>query len=533
MEGRQFNLLREKWIPVMRRDGGVDEVSLLEAIDQSAGIRDFAGELPTMDFALLRLLLAILHASLGRQQNGSHPPLSGEGAFQANPGRMMTRWKKIWDAGSFPMGVIEEYLAKYEDRFWLFHPESPFYQVERMGKATEYTGAKLNGALAESSNKLRLFPERTGTSRDRLPYPEAARWLVYLNGYDDTSAKKTQKDLPSPGAGWLGKLGPVWACGESLFHTLMLNWVLLPDGGNSLWGIERPCWSLEKARGMERTELNVPDNQSELLTLQSRRLLLQTDGAQVVGFTLLGGDFFPPAQEVFAEQMTLWRKVKKKEPGKREYPPKRHDSGRKLWRDFAALTAQGPELRRPGVVSWLSRLASEGILSQRHFRFRIAAVKYGDKDFFADDVFGDSLSFSASLLTDKSQEWVARIISILDWTDQLVGELKYLAQQLSKASGDSQGLDSREAAGKRAYFLLDLPFREWLAGINPETDDSETLVGAWKSLAKNLIRSEGREMVRESGPKALVGRTLKENNVFRRYTAAEAFSGFNRKVSIH
>ena len=78
MEGRQFNLLREKWIPVMRRDGGVDEVSLLEAIDQSARIRDFAGELPTMDFALLRLLLAILHASLGRQENGSPRPFQGK-----------------------------------------------------------------------------------------------------------------------------------------------------------------------------------------------------------------------------------------------------------------------------------------------------------------------------------------------------------------------------------------------------------------------------------------------------------------------
>src|SRR5690606_5216521 len=116
-----------------------------------------------------------------------------------------------------------------EDRFWLFHPERPFYQVAGMGKATDYSAAKLNGELAESGNKIRLFASRGGPAKGWLSYAESARWLLYVNGFDDTSAKPKRKGLPSPGAGWLGKLGLVQAVGDNLFETLLLNLVLLDD----------------------------------------------------------------------------------------------------------------------------------------------------------------------------------------------------------------------------------------------------------------------------------------------------------------
>ena len=67
-----------------------------------------------------------------------------------------------------------------------------------------------------------------------------------------------------------------------------------------------PGWELEQPRSAERTEIALPDNPAQLLTLQSRRLLLNREGETVTGFTLLGGDFFA-RENAFAEQMTVWR----------------------------------------------------------------------------------------------------------------------------------------------------------------------------------------------------------------------------------
>ena len=84
----------------------------------------------------------------------------------------------------------------------------------------------------------------------------------------------------------------IQAQGENLYETLMLNLTLLRDG-RECWGESKPCWELEAPKSAERTEICCPDNPAQLLTLQSRRLLLHRTGENVDGFCLLGGDFFP------------------------------------------------------------------------------------------------------------------------------------------------------------------------------------------------------------------------------------------------
>ena len=83
----------------------------------------------------------------------------------------------------------------------------------------------------------------------------------------------------------MGKLGLVYAEGKTLFETLMLNLILLKDG-RQLWEEPAPVWELKTPKGAERTEIAMPNNQAELLTLQSRRLLLIREKEQVVGYTL-------------------------------------------------------------------------------------------------------------------------------------------------------------------------------------------------------------------------------------------------------
>ena len=220
----------------------------------------------------------------GGAQGGPRPLMQSDDALE--------RWSALWQLGHFPAEPVRDYLEQWKDRFWLFHPTHPFWQVPQAKIGTEYGAAKLNGEMSESSNKLRLFPLYAGQSKEQLSYPQAARWLLCVNGYDDTSAKPKGKGLPSVGAGWLGKIGFIQAQGDNLYETLMLNLTLLRDG-RECWGESKPCWELEAPKSAERTEICCPDNPAQLLTLQSRRLLLHRTGENVDGFCLLGGDFFP------------------------------------------------------------------------------------------------------------------------------------------------------------------------------------------------------------------------------------------------
>ena len=85
-------------------------------------------------------------------------------------------------------------------------------------KRQEYGAAKLNGEISESSNKLRLFTSYAGQGKTKITYAQATRWLLYINGFDDTSSKPKVKGLPSPGAGWLGKLGLITVQAVSYTH---------------------------------------------------------------------------------------------------------------------------------------------------------------------------------------------------------------------------------------------------------------------------------------------------------------------------
>ena len=201
MEQIEFNLLEEPWIRVMKKDCTIEECSLTQALLNSHEYLRLSGELPTQDVAILRLLLAVLHTVFYRvDTDGQEDPIEDEK-------QALERWCDLWQAKRLPQKPICEYLEQWKDRFWLFHPEHPFYQVPAAERGTEYTAAKLNGELSESSNKIRLFPIRAGKGKERLGYAEGARWLIYSNGFDDTSAKPKTKRIAVAGRRLVGKAG--------------------------------------------------------------------------------------------------------------------------------------------------------------------------------------------------------------------------------------------------------------------------------------------------------------------------------------
>lgn len=530
----EFNLLHEPWIVVMHSNGKTEEVGMLDLFARAHEFHRLAGELTTQDIAVLRQLLAILHSVFGRYDpEGEYDPLFNT-EDEASPRAAFNRWREIWEKGRFSGPVLRNYLERYEDRFWLFHPERPFYQVPGLDRATEYTAAKLNGELAESSNKLRLFASRSGEAKGWLTYAEAARWLLYIHGYDDTSAKPKGKGqdgekLPSPGAGWLGKLGLVVAEGENLFETLMLNYTMLRDG-EALWSPGVPIWELDAVRSGERCEIAQPGNPAGLLTLQSRRILLRRDRDKVVGYSLLGGDFFTD-ENAFVEQMTVWRISQGKKNDPDIYRPRRHDPSRQLWRDFAALVVNREGRRSPGVVSWVSRLQDKQYIKNPLVRFRIAAVKYGDKDFFIDDVFSDGIAFHRDLLEggELGGHWIRRILDEIEITELLVRQVGLLAQNIARAEGDSDKNrlhQIADATHEQAYYRLDRPFRRWLESIDPARDKPRDAAARWWQEARDIVRRLGQEIVRQCGPHAYAERVVKEKDKEYRFSVPLAYNQF-------
>lgn len=533
MKQIEYNLLEERWVRVRGQDYTVQEVPLPDALLHAHEYRDLAGELPTQDAAMLRLLLAVLHTVFSRvDENGTPAPFE-------ETDDALTRWEELYRLGHFPEAPIRAYLEQWRDRFWLFHPERPFWQVPEAKIGTEYTASKLNGELSESSNKLRLFSSYAGEGKEGLTYAQAARWLLSVNGYDDTSAKPKGKGLPSVGAGWLGKLGYIQAQGNNLFETLMLNLTLLQDGVK-LWGENQPCWELDEPRSAERTEIALPDNPAQLLTLQSRRLLLNREGETVTGFTLLGGDFFA-RENAFAEQMTVWRDPdakKSKKTGQVTFVPSRHDPAKQFWREFPAVFCEkGESVRRPGVVRWVEMLQNAPdcpLERKRLIRFAISGMKYGDKDFFVNDSFSDSLTFQAGILDEIGRPWQSRIVREIERCEQTAALIGRFAQELAIAAGD-RNENAGGAVRAQFYFAVDQPFRQWLQAIDPEQDDPDEAVLRWQAQARSIAEKLGKQMVMEAGNAALKGRRIvvdKDKKTERTilYTAPKAYNHFRARL---
>ena len=140
-----------------------------------------------------------------------------------------------------------------------------------------------------------------------------------------------------------------------------------------------------------------------------------------------------------------------------------------MWRDFGSIFVEsGSNVRKPGVVSWYDTIATEMQWKIRPIRFRIASVQYGDKDFFVNDTFSDSLAFQGELLLQMSRPWQSRILDEINKCEEVAGAIGMLEGNLAKA----EGRDADIVYAKELFYdRIDQPFRRWLMEILPETDD--------------------------------------------------------------
>lgn len=543
MKDIEFNLIDEKWIRVIDKSCAITELSIRELFGEAQNYVDLRGELPTQDVAVMRILLAILHTVLAR-----YTP-QGERLDAESDDEVIDRWEEIWNSGSFPTDAIFKYFESVKDRFWLFHPKYPFMQEPLAKYGTKYTASKLNGELAESNNKNRLFRAVSGKDKDVLTMPQAARWLLHVNAFDDTSAKPSSLSrsrkikYDSPGAGWLGKLGLITLEGRNLFETLMLN-LVLDDGYEGIKANKQlPSWERERympddpenvcIEKVERVKIGQPDNLAELYTLQSRKIILERSEDGITGCGLLGGEFFD-RENAFVEPMTVWRDNGNSK--KEIFTPKRHDPSKQFWREFAAVyTENDSKHRRPGVISWFAFMEEEDLIPYEYkLNTKICSVQYGDKDFFITDVFSDTLSMSGELVESNSLEWQACVTDAVAITDNIADVVGKLAREIFLAGGGDteSALEPFRTAKAEYYFNTDEAFRRWLSEIEPKTDIVKEKKQEWKDTAINIAKAIGRKMVNEAGTDAIIGRAVKEKEKEVRYSAAKAENNFDYRLSV-
>jgi CRISPR system Cascade subunit CasA len=513
-----FNLITQPWLPVQYRDGTEKELSLLEVFKQAPLLRRLVGDVPTQEFALLRLLLAILHDAIGGPEDSDE-------------------WAELWTQDEaeqqLPFDCIASYLEQYYHRFDLLHPTTPFFQVADL-HTQKNDVFSLDRIVADVPNGELFFTMRA-RGVDRLSFAEAARWLVHAHAYDTSGIKsgavgdpraKGGKGYPQ-GVSWAGNLGGILVEGANLYETLLLNLVAFDTDNLIVTPEDRPAWRQPPTTAAPADDEELaqrPYGLCDLYTWQSRRIRLHYDADGVYGVLLAYGDPLAPHNKHNHEPMTAWRRSpaqEKKLKKPQVYLPREHDPTRSAWRGLGALVAgeaSGAEQRgeaaaivRPRILDWVARLVNEGFLPEDYFiRTRLIGVSYGTQQAVIDEIVDDHVAMAVVLLHERDSGLGRTAIKAVEDAEKAVTVLGGLAADLAKAAG-ADPETPRAAARDRGFGMLDGPFRTWLATLAPGTDATERR-RAWQQKAHRIISDLGRQLVAEAGEAAWNGRVIKGKN---------------------
>ncbi|MEY8353837.1 type I-E CRISPR-associated protein Cse1/CasA [Lachnospiraceae bacterium 54-53] len=525
----QFNLLDEKWLVVLAGEKGeTEEISLKELFANAHRYKRLAGETPTQDFAVLRLLLAVLHTVFTRFTATSEfyewvavdadsfqvKEEIDEDDMPEYKRDLYTTWKTLWKKGEFP-DIVNEYLEKYRHRFYLLDEKYPFFQFPEIGEpdypysATDNSINKLNGKILEGDpRKPRLFMSQYQTGLD---YSAAARWLLYTNGYAPSKSGNPgkKKKRESTGVAYLGKLGGIYASGKNLFETLLLNLNLRENTC-----VQKPIWEVEPKINHFRM---IPDNLAQLFTYPSRQLLLKANEEnQIIEYRLdLAVSNFEYEPNLKIEPFTFWRYDTKLEVGKWKvkagYVPKRHDPDKYFWQEMQTFSSIEEKEHNPGIIDWLTILQEDGLVTGL-ISLNAAAENYIQKDGVVDRQVYDQISENIGLLDKQENGWLTCIAEEIKNTEKVIrNTVICFARDIDKIRNLQNGATEQKTK-TQIFFSVDRCFRKWLISISPQDEKKERTL-EWKSILREEILQQGDELIQGAGNRDYLGYyTDKSNN---------------------
>ncbi len=529
-EMAEFNLLNEPWINVMTDDKGTTkEVSLKELFEHAHDYKSLAGETPTQDFAILRLLLAVLHTVFSRfDANGKQyewvelddnykqtKPINEEDNDEYQEALIDT-WRDLWEAKGFPK-IVGAYLEKWRDRFYLFGGDNPFYQVTEdtlnlpvnKAKVNRISGKTIKRTLSESENKTILFSPEFDALKSKLRKSEISRWLVLYQSVTGTGDKvkfDNQDKDQKLSKGWLYDLGGVYVSGDDLFDTLLLNLALIHPEERYIQ-MQHPTWEEDSNEEMLHRfrEGNMLDNLAALYTNWSRAIRIPDDFEETNDFSV-SIIKLPEIdhQNNFLELMTEWR-FNKTGDNKDTFTPKKHSLNEQFWRSFGiTFTPNNLAQRRSGIIEWIIYLKDKEVIL-RHLKFNAVSMEDdGNATSWnpVNEIF-DNVSFE-NVISNATDGWINLIAGEVDKIKIVIdGVLCTFATDIKAI----RNLKSNEFANRikqEAYFQIDMPFRDWLSNI--QTDDSkEERIKEWRATLRTIIKKEAQKLIDSAGNRDFIG----------------------------
>ncbi|EKU45570.1 type I-E CRISPR-associated protein Cse1/CasA [Brevibacterium casei] len=502
-----FNLVDEPWIPVLHVDGSESVVSLRGAFESAEAIHQIQGELPTMRPATFRLLVAIMSRALG---------------LPADPNDWLAKcddWARVEE-------TVSRYLSDHRDRFWLRHPDHPFFQVSDLGPATgEVKG--LEAVVADFPANVQAFTQRGPSSLKHMSAAEAARWIIHAQAYDPSGIKTPDRRDPRAkggrvyplGTGWGGKGEILIASGNNLGETLRLNFV----GADGRFIVSRPDdlppWERPHPGPLaEFAEPAQPHGFIQVYTWQSRRLRLVFDGDDAVGVVLSYGDPLSEQNRDSLDPMMTWRysKPQSSKFGTTVFMPGMVDPAKAVWRSLTAWlptraqnkTDDQPRFREPGVLRWIGELHKYGVLPPELIpNIELYGVEYGNMSATYSDLISDSLQVPPFLLEEDAIDAAQTVIHAVDDADTVAWYVGTLAVNLAKARGIDPAEGLRAEAREEAYVRFGHLFVQWLDRMKA---DSEWHLArrAWQETLRDDVRDLADRMATEAGPRSYFGRII-------------------------
>lgn len=552
----EFNLLTEPWISVITDERGkTEEVSLIDVFKNADKYISLAGDMKAQDFAVMRVLLAVLHTVFSRFDATGNPydylELNERFMQKAEVDEddeedylddLTDTWIKIWQAGKFP-DIIETYLEKWKDRFYLYDDEYPFFQVtakdfegeKYSSKGSPVQGKNINRLISESGNKISLFSPKKDIKDNKnvLSDSEAVRWILTFQQYTGLSDKaRFTKDKYKASKGWLFDLGGVYLEGNNLFEALWLNCILVHPKEEYRLTVERPCWEHSPEENIATYfEKPVIDNISELYTNWSRAVYIEPKEKNSEAFAIKIVKLPDTIHEDnFLEPMTIWR-FNESGDNKGKYTPRKHRINQSLWRSFGliAFSDSGPNVEIPGIIKWFDKVVK--IIGDRKVGISIISMEDDGNatSWVPTDEIYDSLYVGDFILTDNDKEgWTIRVNEVIDLTKKIVEKnFRYFVSQVKEIRNlkSKSGFESQKV--EELYFKIDKPFRDWIGSIKDE-DDKDEKIREWKTILKKLTFEAADEIIGVGDNRDLFG-IEKDDKILNISTADNSFRYFVRK----
>lgn len=530
----EFNLIDEPWISVVTDYKGTTKlVGLREFFQNAQTYIDFAGDMPTQDFAVMRFLLAILHTVFSRYDASGKPydmvnlnekmqqvENVDEEYEEEYEDALMETWESLWKAGKFPE-IVTNYLECWHDRFYLFDDEYPFYQVtketiknvdvkfdDNTSDTSTVTPKLINRTISESNNKDSLFSPKSKENKNILTNAQLTRWLITFQGISNASDKKSINKIKGKSIGWIYNLGGVFISSDNLFNTLILN-LLLKHPEPQYNGIQKPCWEFNQVDIYNKYLSNHRiDNIAELYTNWSRLMFYFTyEGRKkkelynVSIFRVVKTNSIDPINN-FLEPMTIW------ETDEKNSVPKKHEINKSARRSFGLYINQNmrKDIRLPGILDNLELLKS---IDKKNNIIQINSISaiYGNNAssrVLVNELY-DNFKLELFVATDVLNDgWVGRINNVVDKTidivDNVFGPFVEHIMKIRKIKSSNFYNQYEE----KLYYVLDKPFRDWLESIDYKDDKDEKSDAWYKELKKITIR-QAEKIVAASGPRDFTG----------------------------